>query len=287
MLTDFNWIDIAIIIVMILSLLMGIKSGLIKSIFTIVGIAAGLTVAVINYAALSNMVLFYIDMPWFIADSVSFFLLFLITALIIHWLGTLFALVTQVKLLKFADKLGGGGAGLLFGAVLVGTLLILLAAFPIFSSFQDDLDHSTLAQPLIGNTELVYEHLSELLSINAPRLAFHPEDSTGYHNNKDGNTNRHPGVNFRELDGATCFVCGNQVEFVGYLNNNMGSVSPKFICTYCGRTSDGCQTYEGYHLMYDQCPVELGNKGYRLDCGVWTNNSYHRPTGPCPVCDPN
>ena len=57
MLQDLNWIDILIGLFLIISLVQGIKAGLIKSIFTITGIAAGLLVAIVYYVDGSRLIL--------------------------------------------------------------------------------------------------------------------------------------------------------------------------------------------------------------------------------------
>ncbi len=285
-LQELNWIDILIAIFLDLSLAQGIKSGLIRSIFTIAGIAAGLMAAIIYYVEGSSLILDYVSIPRFMADTISFILVFSIIALLIHFTGTLVGLVTHFTPLRIVDKVGGGGAGLVIGLAVVGVLLILLIAFPIFPGVQDYVEQSSLAFHIVDSTQIILGTVSDLLPVELPNLTIHPEDLAGYFNN--GRTaesiTHHHDIDFAALEGTACFVCEGPVEFLGYLNNNKGSYSPKFVCTECERTSDGCQTYEGYHLMYEQCPVELGNQGYRLDCGVWTNHSYHRPAGPCPTC---
>ncbi len=285
-LPEFNWIDIIIAIFLALSLLQGIRAGLVKSFFTIAGIAAGLTAAIIYYVDGSILILEYINLPRFIADSISFILIFSITSLLFHFVGTLVRLVTRFTPLRLVDKVGGGGAGLVIGVAVVGVFLILLIAFPIIPGAQDYVEESTFGYHIVENTQVILGAVSDLLPVELPQLTLHPEDLAGYFNNGDAakNITHHHDIDFAALEGTDCFVCDGPVEFLGYLNNNKGSYSPKFVCTDCSRTSDGCQTYEGYHLMYEQCPVELGNRGYRFDCGVWTNHSYHRPAGPCPTC---
>jgi len=286
MLQNFNWIDIIIAIFLSISLIQGIRTGLIRSVFTIVGIAAGLAIAIVYYVDGSRLILDLINLPRFIADSVSFIILFSVTAVLIHILGFFVALVTRFSPLRLIDKIGGGGVGLVIGFAVVGVFLLLLIAFPVFPGIQDYVEQSSLAPYLVDHTELIMGMVSDFLPVDLPRLTIHPEDLAGYFNNAAvvESEARYHDIDFAALDGAACFVCGGPVEFQGFLNNDKGSYSPKFVCTDCGRTSDGCQTFEGYHQMYNKCPVELGNQGYRFDCGIWTNHSYHRPGGPCPVC---
>ena len=282
---DLHWLDIIIALFLLISLIQGIKSGLVKSIFSIAGIAVGIGVAIAYYVEGSNQILKIIDLPAFIADSVSFILLFSITAILIHILGSLVAVATVFSPVKLLDKIGGGGVGVLIGVGIVGIFLILLIAFPVFGGVIDYVDQSTFAPYIISNTEFMIEAISTILPVDLPSLTLHPEELAGFFNNSViENEIHYHDIDFASLESTACFVCDGEVEFLGFLENGRGSHSPKFVCLDCGRTSDGCQTYEGYHLMYEQCPVELGNRGYRFDCGIWTNHSYHRPTGPCLYC---
>jgi len=98
----------------------------------------------------------------------------------------------------------------------------------------------------------------------------------------------HPAVrflryNFAKLDGATCIKCRGPVEFKGFLLRSGGAMMPLIVCTTCGRKSDGCQTFEGFHALYQACPVDYAVKGQRFDCGNWTNFEWVSPDGECPI----
>ena len=282
-LTGLNWLDWLIIVFVSLSVIQGVKTGLVRSAFTFVGLVIGLIVSVMYYVRASEFILSYIEIPQFIADAASFLIIFSIVTIIVHTIGSVFAIITRFSLLRLVDKLGGLAAGLLIGLALAGFILILLTSFPLFVGFPDQVEDSSLAQPLIEYTHSSYAVISDILPVDLPELAHYPEELSSYFSSLSSYA-AHDRIDFAALDGSICFVCESPVQFLGYLDNNKGSLSPKFTCSGCERTSDGCQTYEGYHEMYSQCPVELGNLGYRLNCGIWTNSSYHRPTGPCPVC---
>jgi uncharacterized membrane protein required for colicin V production len=280
---SFTWLDVIIALILVIFLLQGMKSGFIRSIFNVTGVIVGLLVAIRYYAFASGMLMAFMNMPQLIADTLCFITLFSLSSIAIQLVGSLFSMITRLKLIKVVDKAGGSLTGLLIGLALIGFVLIMLTAFPVYSGFQEQINQSTLALPIVEAVHYTYGELTGMLPFELPHIAFHPEDLSILYNNIS-NYSDHSGVNFRNLDGATCFVCGGAVEFLGFQHNDKNSVSPKFICSDCGRTSDGCQTYEGYHEMYGKCPVLLGKQGYRLDCGIWTNYSYHRPGGPCPVC---
>ncbi|HSW36282.1 MAG TPA: CvpA family protein [Candidatus Limnocylindrales bacterium] len=281
--TGMNWLDAVIILFLFISMLQGIRVGLIKSIFTIAGLAAGLTAAVRFYAPGGSLLRSQVNLPLLVADMVSFIAIFLAVFFAVTVVRSLAAHLTRFKLIQTADKIGGIAAGLVIGLAIIGTVLILLTSFPLIDGFQTLVAESYLAPSIIDAVHTFYDFLADMLPLNLPQLAFHPEDLAGHLNNIQVYPAQHAAA-FRQLDGATCFVCGSAVQFLGFLENVLGAISPKFRCTNCDRTSDGCQTYEGYHLMYENCPVVLGRAGYRFDCGVWPNHSFHRPTAPCPVC---
>ena len=280
---NINWLDLVIVILLILSLIQGIRVGLIRSVFNIAGIVAGIAVAMSYYTPLASFILEYISLPRIGVEIFSFVVIFSLTAVIINLAGSLFYSVTGFSLIRIVDKIGGSTVGVAIGVVLIGVFLILLTSFPVYAEFPDHVEKSCMAPTIINITTSLYDHLSTILPFNLPRIATYPESLGSYVSNVSIYTD-HKSVDFKGLDGATCFACGEPVTFLGFLDNGKGSISPKFLCSGCGRTSDGCQTYEGYHAMYDVCPVELSKQGYRFDCGIWTNHRYIKPIGTCPVC---
>jgi hypothetical protein len=126
---------------------------------------------------------------------------------------------------------------------------------------------SFLAKDILGLTPLFYFFQERSLPANVPRLMITPE----------GLQLRR--FNYQELDGATCLACGGKVQFDGYKSKGVMSY-PHFTCTQCGRTSDGCQTYEGYHLLYGKCPKEVEEH----NCELWPDPRSVKAKGTCPVC---
>lgn len=272
-----NWLDIAIAAALVLTLLLGIRAGLIRSIFNIAGVAAGLILAFRFFEYMSTLLLSFTSMSKFIADFVSFVVIFSFAAVAFHLLGSFLTSVKGFKSFKLIDRIGGSAAGLAVGLAIISIILVFLTAFPIFAEFQELFDRSYLAPPIVEAAYGVYGQLSEQLPMSE-----YPDKIIGYVSSLSGSPD-HNEVGFVSLDGATCFVCQEPVEFIGFFNQK-GSVYPKFVCTGCGRTSHGCQTYEGYHEMFDRCPVELGNRGYHIDCEIWPNYDNRRPGGTCTVC---
>ena len=84
---------------------------------------------------------------------------------------------------------------------------------------------------------------------------------------------------FRERGVWTCVVCGGKVEYRAF-GHEPRPRRPLFECEGCGRRSDGCQTFEGHHLLYEGCALA---DRVPTRCGHWLCE-WARPGGGCPVC---
>ncbi len=84
---------------------------------------------------------------------------------------------------------------------------------------------------------------------------------------------------FEEAGRWTCVLCGG-VVLCRYFGHPPQPQVPLFECQQCGRRSDGCQTFEGHHLLYHYCPHQ---DGCNMRCGHWPSE-WGRAQGACPVC---
>jgi hypothetical protein len=139
---------------------------------------------------------------------------------------------------------------------------------------------STLARPFVETTPALY-YLADAVSLDVPMLnsraiRFEDEGQAGQAALVDR-------INYSGLDGSTCIECRARVHFDGYFRRVGVSVSPRFACPQCGRISDGCQTFEGFHRMYGHCPVDVSEELGPIDCGVWPNDRPVYPNGICPI----
>ena len=77
----------------------------------------------------------------------------------------------------------------------------------------------------------------------------------------------------------TCVACGGRVRYRAF-GHEPQPRRPLFECLSCGRRSDGCQTFEGHHLLYGACALE---DRAPVRCGHWFCQ-WARTGGTCPVC---
>jgi len=122
-----NWIDIAAIILLIISAIVGLKRGLVGELFGLLGMVIGLVLArrycndiyFIN-SLFKNSVL---------STWVSFTLIFVGVILVASLIGILIHKVLKLAAMGMLDHIGGFIFGLLKGILIIGILLFLLSKF--------------------------------------------------------------------------------------------------------------------------------------------------------------
>jgi hypothetical protein len=169
----------------------------------------------------------------------------------------------------------GGVAGVMLSAV-----LLLISG--VITRTAQPIQQSLLGMRIVRLVPALHETM-ESIGLPLPKLVQLPTD---YREEMSG---ARQGLQFLRLnavrlDGAMCINCRTPVKFEGYQFSRGTLMSPRFRCPKCGRTSDGCQTFEGFHTIYGICPVTLADEGVQFDCGVWTNGWWTVPHGRCPVC---
>jgi len=176
-----------------------------------------------------------------------------------------------------AARIGGGIVGLLLGCLISAVLVPVIGRG---GWGREAVLRSTLARPFAEAAPAPY-YIADALNLALPMLnarAIRFED--------EGQAEQAAlveRINYSRLRGSTCIECRSAVRFEGYKRRVAVSVSPRFACPICGRTSDGCQTFEGFHRMYGRCPVEVSEALGLIDCGVWPNDRPLYPNGVCPI----
>jgi membrane protein required for colicin V production len=115
-----NWLDIVIIVIIIIPTLLGLKNGLVKAIFSIVGIIVGIVLAGQYSDELAKLIS---DAAW------SRFAAYIII-LVAVWVAATLAAGLVKNLLKavmlnWVNRLGGAVLGFIMGAFFCGAILSL------------------------------------------------------------------------------------------------------------------------------------------------------------------
>jgi membrane protein required for colicin V production len=272
-----NQVDFFIIVVVGLSAVSGARRGMIAAAGDILSLLLGLIIGSLAYPPVAAALQAVFGLGDAVAGALGFIVLAVLTVFLAGWGSSLLA--QRFRLSKPANRLGGAGFGGFFGILLAAVLVLASGILP---GAARPVSASALGPRITALVPRLHENM-DAIGVPLPKLVYLPTDY------RDEVLGLNRGlqflqINFSRLDGATCIHCRSPVQFTGYHFSRGTLISPRFHCPNCGRTSDGCQTFEGFHAIYGACPVPLAQEGLRFDCGVWTNRWWTVPHGPCPVC---
>ena len=123
-----NLVDIVILLLLVLSAVLGYRSGLIQSCCSLIGLIAGIAIASWNYKHFAADVASKVHSER-AAEAICFCLIALAVMLVAGLLGMLLKGLIHGVGLGWLDRLTGLLFGLLRGAVLVTLCIVTLAAF--------------------------------------------------------------------------------------------------------------------------------------------------------------
>ena len=272
-----NQVDLLIIAVVAAFGISGARRGLISSAGDIITLILSLIVGSLAYPLAAAPIRYIFSLSPAVAGPLAFVIVAAVTAVAAGWGFS--HLAVNFELARTSSRIGGAGFGVAFGIFLAAVLVMGSGALP---GLADPVAHSALAPSITALVPRLHENM-ESIGLPLPKLVQLPTD---YRDELRGVNQglQFLRINFMALDGATCIHCRSPVICEGYVFSRGTLMSPRFRCPNCGRTSDGCQTFEGFHAIYGECPVTLAREGLQFDCGVWTNKWWTVPHGPCPVC---
>ncbi len=271
----YGGLDIIVVMFVLGGILGGAGRGFLGTVIDIFGIAFGIIVGSFIYPAPVHLFAKFgitgtpVDLIFYALSSVVLALGFILL---------LEALRKKVEIKPAIDRIFGGIFGSVNGFIAAASILVIMTS-SVHSG--QEIDQTKFASAVRNGILKFYERI-ERHNITLPKMIILPfayKDEFG----KSVRAAKFVKLNFTKFEGYTCINCGGKVKFVGYFPKYGVAIVPKFVCEKCGRTSDGCQTYEGYHKLYNACPVELARQGMRFDCGNWPNHTWITPTGPCPL----
>ncbi|MCM8822017.1 MAG: CvpA family protein [Candidatus Omnitrophica bacterium] len=271
----FGGLDVIVIMFVLGGILGGAGRGFLGTMIDICGIASGIVIGSFVYPAPVKLFAKFgitgtsVELIFFVLSSVFFCLAFILL---------LESVRRKVEIKPAIDRIFGGLFGTINGFVAAASILVIMTSSV---KMGQEIDQARFAPSVRYGLLKFYEQI-ERHNITLPKMIILPvayRDEFG----QDVIKARLIKMNFTKFEGYTCINCGGKVKFDGYSAKYGAGIVPKFVCEKCGRVSDGCQTYEGYHKLYNACPVELARQDVKFDCGTWSNRSWVTPTGPCPV----
>ncbi len=151
-----NWVDISIIVVAIIGAIAGYKQGLIVSLFSFLGLVAGVAIA----GAVSDSLAEKLSTSgalW--AYVASFAVVVIVVMVVFHILAIIVKGFLKVVMLGWIDSFGGAILGLCVGALLMAAVFIAIgkwaAGEPDATSVGNAIGASALANFLIHEFRLL------------------------------------------------------------------------------------------------------------------------------------
>jgi len=121
-----NWLDIVIIVVAVLLGIVGLRRGIIKTVFGIVGLIVGIVLAGRYYDELAALI-FPADATW--ANIAAYIIILLATLLVAGVIGWLVAKLVHFVLLGWLDRLVGCILGVFIGGLLCAAILAIVGKY--------------------------------------------------------------------------------------------------------------------------------------------------------------
>ena len=154
-----NWLDIAIIIILGISVLSGLKVGIIRAILSFVGLAAGVILAGRFYTQLADQLTFIQQEN--IARIAAFAIILIGVMIIAGIVASVLKSVVSAIMLGWVDHLVGAAFGLVMGILFTGAIL---AAWVSLFGASGPITDSGLAAFLLDKFPLVLALLPEEFS---------------------------------------------------------------------------------------------------------------------------
>ena len=157
-----NWLDIVIIILLIISAISGLASGLIKAVFSLVGLIMGIVLAGHFYITLSGHLTFISNQN--AARIAAFITILLLVIIIAALLGLLLTRLVSAISLGWLNRVGGAVFGVILGAIFIAALLSIWVKY---AGGDGTISSSFLAPILVDRLPLVLALLpSEFKSVH-------------------------------------------------------------------------------------------------------------------------
>ena len=132
-----SWLDIVIFILLVVSVLTGLKIGLIKAVLSLVGVVVGVVLAGQYSVALAGHLTF-ISQPS-LAKIAAFAIILIVVMIIAAVLASVIKWAVSAVMLGWINRLGGAVFGFMLGAIFCGALLTVWVKFvgitgPVYES---------------------------------------------------------------------------------------------------------------------------------------------------------
>lgn len=122
-----NWLDIVFAIILISSVIEGLRKGLTRTAVGLAAVIVGLFLALWFYGTVGGFFGTHVPQQW--ANVLGFLMIFVVVILLGGLIGALLAKLLKLVHLSWLDRLAGGAFGVLRGALVCAVIVALMMAF--------------------------------------------------------------------------------------------------------------------------------------------------------------
>lgn len=136
-----NWLDAAIIIVLLTLIVLGLRKGLIGSVVPLIGVVLGILLAGRFYGSVAGWLSNWLQSEAQ-ANIVGFAIIFILVMVVAVVIAGFMRRFLSLLLLGWVDRVGGLAFGLFMGAAVCGAILALVSKFfasPLESTVEDSI----------------------------------------------------------------------------------------------------------------------------------------------------
>jgi len=151
-----NWLDIVIIVVAVLLGIVGLRQGIIRTVFGIAGLIGGIVLAGRYYGGLAA-VLSPSGATW--ANIAAYAIILIATLIVAGVVGWLVAKLVHFVMLGWLDRLVGCVLGVVIGSLLCAAVLAIVGKY--YPGAEAAISQSGLARFLMGGFPLLLALLPE------------------------------------------------------------------------------------------------------------------------------
>ncbi len=156
-----NGLDIALLVILGIATLWGLRKGLIGVVIPLVGLVVGIFLAGVFYASIAEGIF---NSEAAIAKVAGFLIVLVAVMVVASLVSKVLTGMLSMIMLGWANRLAGGALGLVLSGVLLGVVLALVASFPI-GGLDSTVRDSALAALLVERFPLVLSLLPEEFDI--------------------------------------------------------------------------------------------------------------------------
>lgn len=158
-----NWIDAAIIVILILSVISGFVNGFVKEVASLAALILGIWGAIKFSSFTAGKLYDYFDMTGQYVGIIAFIITFCAIVVIIHFIGIIADRIVTSVSLGFVNRLLGMGFGLLKSVLIMSVIFVVLNVIDSKKPFlpKDKIDSSIFYNPISDIAPAIFPVIGE------------------------------------------------------------------------------------------------------------------------------